>query len=205
MSVQVANSGGSEPKLQSKVAYSSFLHSQYIQPDSGYDGLSGVSLQSNSYGYTNFSFKDVTFTYDGSAYYKTPTLNFNNGTQTTSSELQYAWDNSYLSYTKKLCGISLFVSFPTSPIKGGLLMYAGITCELYNYSGTGNLKPFGMYTYYPLYDYSYTNLQAVMSVTYVRGQFTDNGIILGFASRGIYNTWYYNTITASSVEMTLFI
>ena len=44
MSVQVANSGGSEPKLQSKVAYSSFLYSQYIQPDSGYDGLSGVSL-----------------------------------------------------------------------------------------------------------------------------------------------------------------
>lgn len=205
MSVQVANSGGSEPKLQSKVAYSSFLHSQYIQPDSGYDGLSGVSLQSNSYGYTFFSFKNVTFTYDGSTYYKTTTLNFNNGTQTTSSGFQYAWDNSYLSYIKKLCGISLFVAFPTSPVKSGLLVYAGVACGLYNDSGTGDLKPMGVYTYYPLYDYNYTNLQALMSVVYNRTQFTDNGIILGFESRGIYNTWYYNTITASQVEIRLLI
>lgn len=205
MSVQVANSGGSEPKLQSKIAYSSFLRSQYIQPDSGYDGLSGVSLQSNSYGYTFFSFKNVTFTYDGSTCYKTTTLNFNNGTQMTSSGYQYAWDNSYLSYIKKLCGISLFVSFPTSPVKGGLLMCPGITCGLYNNSGTGNLKPMGTYTYYPLYDYSYTNLQALMCVIYNQTQFTDNGIILGFESRGIYNTWYYDTITASQVEIQLFI
>lgn len=205
MSVQVANSGGSEPKLQSKVAYSSFLHSQYIQPDSGYDGLSGVSLQSNSYGYTSFSFKNVTFTYDGSTYYKTTTLNFNNGTQTTDSNFQYAWDNSYLSYIKKLCGISLSVAFPSSPIKGGLLMYSGIACGLYNDSGTGDLKMMGPFTYYPLYDSSYTNLQDVMSVIYNRTQFTDNGIILSFESRGIYNTWYYNTITASQVRIMLFI
>ena len=204
MSVQVANSGGSEPKLQSKVAYSSFLHSQHIQPDSGYDGLSGVSLQSNSYGYTFFSFENVTFTYDGSIYYKTTTLNFNNGTQTTRSSYQYAWDNSYLSYIKKLCGISLYVAFPTSPVKGGLLMYSGVTCGLYNDSGTGNLKPVGI-TYYPLYDYSYTNLQDFMIVLYNRTQFTDNGIILGFESNRIYNTWYYNTITASKVEIRLFI
>lgn len=205
MSVQVASSGGSEPKLQSKVAYSSFLYSQFIQPDSGYDGLSSVSLQSNSYGYTFFSFKNVTFTYDGSNYYKTPTLNFNNGTQSTGSNYQYAWDNSYLSYIKKLCGIVLFVAFPSSPIKSGILMYPGINCWLYNDSGTGNLTPSGIYTNYPLYDYSYTNLQAIMSVTYKRGQLTDNGIILSFGSSGIYNTWYYNTITASQVEMTLFI
>ena len=67
-----------------------------------------------------------------------------------------------------MCGISLFVAFPTSPVKGGLLMCAGISCGLYNDSGTGNLKPMGIYTYYPLYDYSYTNLQAVMSVVYSR-------------------------------------
>ena len=205
MSVQVANSSSSEPKLQSKVAYSSFLYSQYIQPDSGYDGLSGVSLQSNSYGYTFFSFKNVTFTYDGSNYYKTTTLNFNNGTQTTTSGYQYAWDNSYLSYIKKLCGISLFVAFPNSPIKGGLLMYAGVACGLYNDSGTGNLKTMGLYTHYPLYDSSYTNLQAIMTVVYNRGQLLDNGIILGFESRGIYNSWYYDTITASNVEIKLFI
>lgn len=205
MSVQVASSGGSEPKLQSKVAYSSFLYSQYIQPDSGYDGLSGVSLQSNSYGYTFFSFKNVTFTYDGSNYYKTTTLNFNNGTQTTNSNFQYAWDNSYLSYLKKLCGISLFVAFPNSPIKGGLLMCAGVSCGLYNDSGTGDLKTIGLYTYYPLYDSRYTNLQAVMSVVYNRTQLTDNGIILSFESMGIYNTWYYDTITASNVEIMLFI
>ena len=85
-----------------------------------------------------------------------------------SSGFQYAWDNSYLSYIKKLCGISLFVAFPTSPVKSGLLMYAGVTCGLYNDSGTGDLKPMGLYTYYPLYDYSYTNLQALMSVVYNR-------------------------------------
>ena len=205
MSVQVASSGGSEPKLQSKVAYSSFLYSQFIQPDSGYDGLSSVSLQSNSYGYTFFSFKNVTFTYDGSNYYKTPTLNFNNGTQSTGSNYQYAWDNSYLSYIKKLCGIALFVSFPSSPIKNGIIMDAGINCWLRNDSGTGNLKPSALYTHYPVYDSRYTNLLAIMSVSYSRGQLTDNGIILSFASWGIYNTWYYNTITASNVEITLFI
>lgn len=205
MSVQVASSGGSEPKLQSKVAYSSFLYSQFIQPDSGYDGLSSVSLQSTSYGYTFFSFKNVIFTYDGSNYYKTTTLNFNNGTQTTSSSLQYAWDNSYLSYIKKLCGISLFVAFPQSPIKGGILMYSGVSCALYNDSGTGNLKTMGLYTHYPLYDSSYTNLQAIMTVIYNRGQLLDNGIILSFESRGIYNSWYYDTITASQVEISLFI
>nr|DAO37916.1 MAG TPA: hypothetical protein [Caudoviricetes sp.] len=48
-------------------------------------------------------------------------------------------------------------------------MYSGINCGLYNDSGTGNLKPSGIYTYYPLYDSSYTNLQAVMSVVYSRG------------------------------------
>lgn len=201
MSVQVASSGGSEPKLQSKVAYSSFLYSQFIQPDSGYDGLSSVSLQSNSYGYTFFSFKNVTFTYDGSNYYKTPTLNFNNGTQSTGSNYQYAWDNSYLSYIKKLCGIALFVAFPSSPIKSGMLMYHGTNCWLYNNSGTGNLIPSGI-THYPLYD---SSLQAIMSVVYRRGQLTDNGIILSFESSGIYNTWYYNTITASQVEISLFI
>lgn len=47
-------------------------------------------------------------------------------------------------------------------------MHAGITCGLYNDSGTGDLKPMGTYTYYPLYDYSYTNLQALMSVIYNR-------------------------------------
>lgn len=205
MSVQVANSGGSEPKLQSKIAYSSFLRSQFIQPDSGYDGLSSVSLQSNSYGYTFFTFKNVTFTYDGSAYYKTPTLYFNNGTQTTSSSFQYAWDNSYLSYLKKLCAINLFVSFPSSPIKSGILMYSGVGCALYNNSGTGKLEPMGLYTHYPLYDSSYTNLQGIMSVIYSRGQLTDNGIILSFGSRGVYNTWYYNTITSNQVEIMLFI
>lgn len=205
MSVQVASSGGSEPKLQSKVAYSSFLYPQFIQPDSGYDGLSSVSLQSNSYGYTTFSFENVTFTYDGSNYYKTPILNFNNGTESPGTRKPYAWDNSYLSYIKKLCGIDLFVAFPSSPIKSGLLMYAGISCGLYNDSGTGNLTPMAQYTNYPLYDYSYTNLQTIMTVMYNRGQLTDNGIILSFASMGIYNTWYYNTITAGSVEITLFI
>lgn len=60
------------------------------------------------------------------------------------------------------------MAFPNSPIKGGLLMYSGITCGLYNDSGTGDLKPMGLYTYYPLYDYSYTNLQALMSVVYNR-------------------------------------
>lgn len=84
-------------------------------------------------------------------------------------------------------------------------MYAGIACGLYNDSGTGDLKTMGLYTYYPLYDSSYTNLQAVMPVAYNRTQFTDNGIILSFESIGIYNTWYYNTITASQVEITLFI
>lgn len=44
MAIEVKGTGGSEPKLQSKVAYSSFLYSQFIQPDSGYDGLSSVSL-----------------------------------------------------------------------------------------------------------------------------------------------------------------
>lgn len=67
-----------------------------------------------------------------------------------------------------MCGISLFVAFPTSPVKGGLLMYAGISCRLYNKSGTGDLKPTALYTYYPLYDYSYTNLQALMCVVYNR-------------------------------------
>lgn len=48
-------------------------------------------------------------------------------------------------------------------------MYSGINCGLYNDSGTGNLTPFGIYTHYPLYDSSYTNLQAIMSVIYKRG------------------------------------
>ena len=47
-------------------------------------------------------------------------------------------------------------------------MYAGIACGLYNDSGTGDLKTMGIYTYYPLYDSSYTNLQAVMPVVYNR-------------------------------------
>ena len=84
-------------------------------------------------------------------------------------------------------------------------MYSGVSCALYNDSGTGNLKPMGLYTYYPLYDSSYTNLQAIMTVIYNRGQLLDNGIILSFASRGIYNSWYYDTITASQVEIFLFI
>ena len=84
-------------------------------------------------------------------------------------------------------------------------MYAGVTCSLYNDSGTGNLKPMGIYTHYPLYDSSYTNLQAIMTIVYNRGQLTDNGIILSFESSGVYNTWYYNTITASQVEIRLFI
>ena len=61
------------------------------------------------------------------------------------------------------------MAFPSSPIKSGLLMYSGISCGLYNDSGTGNLTPSGIYTHYPLYDYSYTNLQAIMSVVYKRG------------------------------------
>ena len=47
-------------------------------------------------------------------------------------------------------------------------MYAGVGCGLYNDSGTGNLKAMGLYTYYPLYDSTYTNLQAIMSVVYNR-------------------------------------
>ena len=68
-----------------------------------------------------------------------------------------------------MCGISLFVAFPSSPIKNGLLMYAGVNCSLYNNSGTGNLEPMGIYTHYPLYDSSYTNLQAIMTIVYKRG------------------------------------
>ena len=48
-------------------------------------------------------------------------------------------------------------------------MYAGISCGLYNDSGTGNLTPMAQYTNYPLYDYSYTNLQTIMTVMYNRG------------------------------------
>lgn len=47
-------------------------------------------------------------------------------------------------------------------------MYSGVCCGLYNDSGTGDLKTMGLYTHYPLYDSSYTNLQAIMSVIYNR-------------------------------------
>lgn len=204
LSIQVFGSGGSDPKLQSKTVNSSFVYQQSVSADNGYEGLSNVQIMPNTYGYTRYTFKNITFTYDNSSYYSA-VLNLSEGTQETSSNLfHYNWTSDYLLILQKICGISVFVSFPSSPIKSGILMTSGVVCGLYNKYSTGELQPIGTYTYYPLYNSSFTSITNVMSIIYA-GQLNSNGITLKFNSSSIYNYWYYNTIVASTVEMMLYI
>lgn len=60
------------------------------------------------------------------------------------------------------------------------------------------------FTYYPLYDSSFSSIINAMSVMY-SGQLNSDSITLKFESKSIYNYWYYNTITCPSVEMCLYI
>lgn len=79
MAVEVKGAGGSDPKLQSKTVNSSFIYTQTISPDSGYDGLSNITINSNGYGYTFYKFTNVIFNYDNSSYYSA-TLKLSEGT-----------------------------------------------------------------------------------------------------------------------------
>lgn len=79
MAVEVKGVGGSDPKLQSKTVNSSFIYTQTISPDSGYDGLSNIIINNNGYGYTFYKFTNVIFNYDNSSYYSA-TLKLAEGT-----------------------------------------------------------------------------------------------------------------------------
>ncbi len=204
LAVEVKGAGGSDPKLQSKTAKSSFIYTQTISPDSGYDGLSTITIDSNGYGYTFYKFTNIIFNYDNSSYYSA-TLKLSDGTQeTTQNAYHYNWDNNYQMILQKICRISIFLSFPQSPIKTGLLMSSGVTQWLYNKYNTGSLQAGGAYCYYPLYDSSYSNIINVMNIIYT-GQLESNGVTIKFESRSIYNYWFYNSITVSSVELRLYI
>ena len=105
---------------------------------------------------------------------------------------------------QKLCRISIFLSFPQSPLKTGLLNSAGVTQWLYNKYNTGNLEAGGPFCYYPLYDSSYSNIINAMNIVYT-GQLESDGVTIKFESRSIYNYWFYNSITVPSVELHLYI
>lgn len=111
MSVEVKGVGGSDPKLQSKSITSSFVYQQNVSADSGYDGLSSVYVMKNGYGYTKYSFKNITFVHDNSFY--SADLKLSEGTQTSGNNIyHYNWSSDYLLILKQICAISVFVSFP---------------------------------------------------------------------------------------------
>ena len=83
-------------------------------------------------------------------------------------------------------------------------MSAGVTQWLYNKYNTGSLEAGGAFCYYPLYDSSYSNIINAMNIMYT-GQLESNGVTIKFESRSIYNYWFYNSITVSSVELRLYI
>lgn len=157
----------------------------------------------NGYGYTKYSFKNITFVNDNSFY--SADLKLSEGTQISDNNIyHYNWFSDYLLILKKICAISVFVSFPQSPVKSGILMPAGVFCGLYNQYNSGALRAMSTFTYYPLYDSSFSSIINAMSVMY-SGQLNSDSITLKFESKSIYNYWYYNTITCPSVEMCLYI